>query len=178
VNKKTKDFENEEIVEEEILQEEAVVSDAVDDAAEKLAQAEDKYLRLAAEYENFKRRSRQEKVTIYADAVADTVKEILPVLDSLDRAIATADADTDAVKADNSIKNGIEMIAKMTAAALQKIGVDRIEAVGASFDATLHEAVMHVQDDAYGENEVAEEFSAGYRYGDKVIRHSMVKVAN
>ena len=176
MSKKAKDLENDNIAE-ELLQEEisddTILSTAVDEVALRLEQAEDRYLRLAAEYENFKRRSRQEKLTIYADAVADTVKELLPVLDSLERAMATAEgAETDA------IANGIEMIAKMTAGALQKIGVDKIEAVGKPFDANLHEAVMHMQDDAYGENEVVEEFSAGYRYGDKVIRHSMVKVAN
>ena len=177
MSKKEKDFKS---IADELFQDEAtesgdtVLCDIADDTAEKLAAAEEKYLRLAAEYENFKRRSKQEKLTIYSDAVADTVKEILPVLDSLERAVAAAESADDGT----AIKDGIEMIAKMTAAALQKIGVDRIEAVGNPFDANLHEAVMHMQDDAYGENEVAEEFSAGYRYGDKVIRHSMVKVVN
>ena len=177
MSKKEKDFKS---VADELFQDEATesgdigASDIADDTAEKLAASEEKYLRLAAEYDNFKRRSKQEKFTIYADAVADTVKEILPVLDSLERAVTAAESADDG----NTIKDGIEMIAKMTAAALQKIGVDKIEAVGAQFDANLHEAVMHMQDDAYGENVVTEEFSAGYRYGDKVIRHSMVKVAN
>ena len=141
---------------------------------EKLANSEEKYLRIAAEYDNYKRRTIREKEAIYSDAVAYTIKEILPILDSLDMA---ANAAKDAGE-DTSVAEGISMIANMTAAALTKLGVDAIETKDVEFDANLHDAVMHIDDDAYGINMVVEELCKGYRYGDKVIRHSMVKVAN
>lgn len=141
---------------------------------DKLAETEERYLRLAAEYDNFKRRTQREKEAIFSEAVAYTVRELLPILDSMDRAVDAAKDTKDAA----SLAEGISMIAKMTQMALEKIGVDPIETVGKPFDTNLCEAVMHVDDDSYGENEVVEEFSKGYKYQDKVIRHSMVKVAN
>ena len=145
------------------------------DALEKkYNELEDKYYRLAAEYTNFQRRSREEKEAMYTNAVSDTVAELLPVLDNLQRAVDTSAETADA----KTIADGVAMIAKLASDAFAKLGVEPIEAVGKEFDAALHNAVMHVDDDSYGTNEVVEEFQKGYKCKDKVIRYSMVKVAN
>lgn len=145
------------------------------DALEKkYNELEDKYYRLAAEYTNFQRRSREEKEAMYTNAVSDTVAELLPVLDNLQRAVDTSAETADA----KTIADGVAMIAKLASDAFAKLGVEPIEAVGKEFDAALHNAVMHVDDDSYGKNEVVEEFQKGYKCKDKVIRYSMVKVAN
>ena len=145
------------------------------DALEKkYNELEDKYYRLAAEYTNFQRRSREEKEAMYTNAVSDTVAELLPVLDNLQRAVDTSAETADA----KTIADGVAMIAKLASDAFAKLGVEPIEAVGKEFDAALHNAVMHIDDDSYGTNEVVEEFQKGYKCKDKVIRYSMVKVAN
>lgn len=145
------------------------------DALEKkYNELEDKYYRLAAEYTNFQRRSREEKEAMYTNAVSDTVAELLPILDNLQRAVDTSAETADA----KTIADGVAMIAKLASDAFAKLGVEPIEAVGKEFDAALHNAVMHVDDDSYGTNEVVEEFQKGYKCKDKVIRYSMVKVAN
>ena len=149
-------------------------SEAVDTVGARLAEFEDKYIRLMAEYDNYKRRTQREKTGIYGDAVADTVKEFLPILDGLERAVASADGDIDAV----AVLDGLNMLTGLMTSVLDKIGVKPINAVGEPFDANLHDAVMHIDDDSLGENVVAEEFCKGYAYNDKVVRHSMVKVAN
>ena len=137
---------------------------------EKLAEEKDKYLRLAAEYDNFRRRSAKEKDGIFADGVCDTVKEILPLLDNLDRAGQFTDAE--------KVAEGLAMMAKMTDAMLEKMGVVRFGAKGDSFDPAWHNAVLHVDDEAYGENEIVDVYEVGYRRGDKVIRFATVRVAN
>lgn len=145
------------------------------DALEKkYSELEDKYYRLAAEYTNFQRRSREEKEAMYTNAVSDTVAELLPILDNLQRAVDTT-ADTADAK---TIAEGVAMIAKLAVDTFAKLGVEPIEAVGKEFDAAVHNAVMHVDDDSFGKNEVVEEFQKGYKCKDKVIRYSMVKVAN
>ncbi len=145
------------------------------DALEKkYNELEDKYYRLAAEYTNFQRRSREEKEAMYTNAVSDTVAELLPILDNLQRAVDTSAETADA----KTIADGVGMIAKLASDAFAKLGVEPIEAVGKEFDAAVHNAVMHVDDDSYGTNEVVEEFQKGYKCKDKVIRYSMVKVAN
>ena len=145
------------------------------DALEKkYNELEDKYYRLAAEYTNFQRRSREEKEAMYTNAVSDTVAELLPILDNLQRAVDTSAETADA----KTIADGVVMIAKLASDAFAKLGVEPIEAVGKEFDAAVHNAVMHVDDDSYGTNEVVEEFQKGYKCKDKVIRYSMVKVAN
>lgn len=149
-------------------------TDAAAVAEEKIKELEDKYLRLAAEYKNYQNRTQREKEALYASAVADTVKELLPILDSMERASDAAKTATDV----QAVADGIVMITKMCAEVFGKIGVEEIEAVGQSFDANLHNAVMHIEDEAFGENEVVEEFQKGYKYKDSVIRYSMVKVAN
>ncbi len=132
---------------------------------------EDKYARLCAEYDNFRRRSQKEKEGTYADATADTVKALLPVYDNLERALKQ---DT----ADEAFKKGVEMTMAGLRKALESLGVAEIDAVGRPFDPNVHNAVMHIEDDTFGENTVAEVFQAGFTLGDKVIRFAMVKVAN
>ena len=138
----------------------------------KLDESDDKYVRLFAEYDNFRRRSAKEKESIYSDAYIDALTQILPVLDNLQRAANFEGADAAA------LAKGLELTLKSFLDTLAKMGVSEIEAVGKTFDPNLHNAVMHVEDENLGENEVVEVFAKGYVRGDKVLRHSMVKVAN
>ena len=137
-----------------------------------LAEANDKYMRLFAEYDNFRKRTAKEKEGIYADAYLDALTQILPVLDNLERAAAFENADAE------SLKKGLELTLKSFSETLEKLGVREIEALGKTFDPNVHNAVMHVDDEAFGESEIVEVFAKGYARGDKVLRHSMVKVAN
>ena len=132
----------------------------------------EQYQRLLAEYDNFKKRTVREKEAIYTDSVKDTVAVLLPVIDNLERALDAFD------DKEGEQYKGVEMILKQTEEAFKKLGVNEIKAVGESFNPELHNAVMHIEDDAVTENTVVEEFQKGYTYKDKVIRHSMVKVAN
>ena len=135
-----------------------------------LAAANDKYLRMIAEYDNFRKRSAKEKETIYADAVADTVSTLLPIGDNLARAAQFTDPE--------SVAKGIAMMQKSFNETLGKMGITEIEAEGKEFDPMLHNAVMHVEDDTLGESVVVEVLQKGYRKGDHVVRYAMVKVAN
>ena len=135
------------------------------------AQQEDKYLRLAAEYDNYRRRTAKEKESIWSDAKADAAVAFLPVYDNLERALKQ---DT----ADEAYKKGVEMTMTQLKSVLEKLGITEIDALGKPFDPTLHNAVMHVEDGNLGENTVAEVFQAGFMLGEKVIRFAMVKVAN
>lgn len=139
----------------------------------KLDEANDKYMRLYAEYENFRKRSQKEKEGTYADAYIDALTQILPILDNLERAAAYGTED-----AEHPLAKGLELTLKSFEETMEKMGVKEIEALGAKFDPNLHNAVMHVDDDSFGENEVVEVFMKGYIRGDKVLRYSMVKVAN
>ena len=138
-----------------------------------LDEANDKYMRLYAEYENFRKRSQKEKEGTYADAYIDALTQILPILDNLERAAAYGTED-----AEHPLAKGLELTLKSFEETMEKMGVKEIEALGAKFDPNLHNAVMHVDDDSFGENEVVEVFMKGYIRGDKVLRYSMVKVAN
>ena len=134
------------------------------------AELNDKYLRLYAEYDNFRRRSTKEKEATYFDAKSDAVKNILPILDNMERATAFTEAD--------KILEGMNLILKSFNENLAKMDVKEIEALGKTFDPNVHYAVMHVDDESYGESEVVEVLQKGYICGDKVIRYAMVKVAN
>ena len=138
---------------------------------EALKAAEDRYLRLAAEYDNFRKRSARERDAIFADVRADTVLKFLPVYDNLVRAIA-------AMAEEDPGRKGVEMTLAQFETVLNKLGVIPIPALGEAFDPELHNAVMHVEDEEQGENLIIEEFEKGFKMGDKVIRFSMVKVAN
>ena len=159
---------------EEIKEENNQTASESEEFEKKYNELEDKYLRLAAEYTNFQRRTREEKEALYTNAVVDTVAELLPIMDNLQRASDTM-ADATDVK---SVADGVAMITKMALEVFSKLGVEPIEAFGKEFDASLHNAVMHIDDDNFGTNEVVEEFQKGYKCKDKVIRYSMVKVAN
>ena len=139
--------------------------------AKLVADINDKYLRLAAEYDNYRKRTAKEKESIYGDAKADTIKPLLAVYDNLERGIAQYD------EAD-AHRQGLELILRQFTETLTKLGVTEIEAKGQPFDPSLHNAVMHVEDETAGENTVVEVFQKGFMLGDKVLRFAMVKVAN
>lgn len=174
-----KNEEKEEILEEA---EEASVEEAVeeteapqDNFEEKLKEQTEKYMRLYAEFDNFQKRSQREKDARYADAVIDAVAAILPVGDNIERALQTEVVSEDAVK----LKEGVEMIKKQFNEVLDKLGVTEIAALGEQFDPNVHNAIMHIEDETTDDNTVVEEFMRGYKYKDgRVVRHSMVKVAN
>ncbi len=132
---------------------------------------EDRYKRLLAEFENYKKRSQKERDSLYGMVTGDVVMTILPIMDNLEKA---ADAHTD----DENYQAGVKMVSKQLAEALTKLGLTEIEAVGATFDPELHEAVSHVEDGSKGVQEIVEEYRKGYKIGNKVVRHSMVIVAN
>lgn len=131
---------------------------------------DDKYLRLAAEYDNFRRRSREEKDATYEHAMADTVSELLPIIDNLERAAAFS--------ADSSVKDGLVMIFKSVEAVFSKLGIEAFGNKGDKFDPNLHNAVMHEENAEFGEGEISEVFQKGYKKGNKIIRFAMVKTAN
>ena len=139
-----------------------------------IAEANDKYTRLFAEYDNYRKRSAKEREGVYTDAYVDAIKDILPILDNMERALQYKDAQS----GDDNMAKGLEMIMKSFAESLTKMGVSEIEALGKTFDPNLHNAIMHVDDEQFGEGEIVEVFMKGYIKGDKVIRHSVVKVAN
>ena len=142
-----------------------------------LAELSDKHMRLMAEYDNFRRRSKQEKLDLYDTSLSDVVCDWLPVIDNLERAISAADQVSGEDKA-SQVQEGIELIYRQSLQVLEKQGVKEIEALGATFDPNIHEAVMHVEDDQYDTQEIVEVFQKGYKREDKVLRYSIVKVAN
>ena len=146
--------------------------ESVREAAEKAIKAEqEKYMRLAAEYDNFRKRSQKEKESLYTDIKADTLLKFLAVYDNLERALKQETAD-------EAYRKGVEMIMNQFNQTLEKLGVTEIESEGQKFDPEKHNAVMHVDDEALGENEIVEVFQKGFKVGEKVIRFAMVKVAN
>ena len=141
------------------------------DQGQLLAEAADKYLRLAAEYDNYRKRTAKEKESAWTEAKAQTVAAFLPVYDNLERALRQETAD-------EAYKKGVEMTMKGLQDALTNLGVEVIPALGETFDPNRHNAVMHVDDPEAGENTIVEVFQQGFICGEKVIRFSMVKVAN
>jgi molecular chaperone GrpE len=146
------------------------LNEEIENLKEEIKQKDDKYLRMAAEYDNFRRRSREEKIACYDDAMSDTVKEILPIIDNLERAALYDD--------ESKVKEGLVMIAKAVESSFAALGIEEIGRVGEKFDPNLHNAVLHVDDESFGENEIAEVFQKGYKKGNKIIRFAMVKTAN
>jgi molecular chaperone GrpE len=136
----------------------------------KIAEQDDKYLRMAAEYDNFRRRSREEKDAIYETALTDTVSELLPIIDNLERAAIYDDGE--------KVKEGLVMTAKSAIEVFKKLGVEDFGKVGETFDPNMHNAVMHVDDESLGEGEIVEVFQKGYKRGKRIIRFAMVKSAN
>lgn len=142
----------------------------IEELKAKIAENDDKYLRMAAEYDNFRRRSREEKDAIYETAMADTVKELLPIIDNLDRAAGYTEGD--------KILEGLVLISKATASVFEKLGVEEYGSPGETFDPNIHNAVFHIDDENYGEGEIVEVFQKGYKKGKHIIRFAMVKTAN
>ena len=131
---------------------------------------DDKYLRLAAEYDNFRRRSREEKDATYGAATADTVNAILPIIDNIERAAAFDDGE--------KVKEGLKMIADSINSSLSALGIEAFGAPGDKFDPNLHNAIMHDDDNSDREGEITDVFQKGYKKGNKIIRFAMVKTVN
>ena len=157
---------------------EAVEAEVVDEKIEQLQQQcadyLDKYQRCLAEFDNFRKRTVKEKAGMYDDGVRSTIEKLLPVVDNLERAVA---AHTQGNEEDSFYK-GVQMTLKQFQEILTSLGVEEIKAVGEVFDPNIHAAVAHEENEEYGENTVMAEMLKGYKYKEKVIRHSMVKVAN
>jgi len=139
--------------------------------SEALTAEKDKYMRLAAEYDNFRKRSQKEREAVFSDARADTVLKLLPVYDNLSRALAQECTDA-------AFYKGVEMTMAQLQSILEKMNITEIPAIGETFDPAVHNAVMHIDDEKYGECEIVMEFEKGFKMGDKVIRFSAVQVAN
>lgn len=141
--------------------------------AASLAECEDRYKRMLAEYDNFRRRAAKEKEGIYADAYADALAAVLPVIDNLERAVSYAGDDEN-----DQFAQGVRMTLKQFGDALARLGVEEIPALGQTFDPKFHNAVMHEEDESKGENEVSAVLQKGYKKGDRILRCAMVKVVN
>ncbi len=150
----------------------AETADPVAALEAELAAAKEAHIRTLAEYDNYRKRSTREKEATYGDAKAAALKELLPVLDNFDRALAAPDADAE------TLRKGLEMISGSLLNILEKLGVESFGEIGESFDPNIHNAVMHIEDDSKGENEIAAVFSKGYRLGERILRPAMVQVAN
>ena len=167
---------NEEEIKESEAKEEAAeakeptAEEIIEKLKAEIKEKDDKYLRMAAEYDNFRRRSREEKEATYENSLTDTVAQFLPLIDNLERAAAYDDGE--------KVKEGVVMIAKTTSAIFSALGVEEVGKVGDKFDPNLHNAVMHIEDDSFGEGEIVEVFQKGYKKGKHVIRFAMVKTAN
>lgn len=157
--------------ENEVKEEVCSKVDEIIELKKELEEKDDRLKRLMAEFDNFKKRSGKERETLYNSLIADIIKSLLPVLDNLEKAAS-------ATSTDAGYKQGVELVLKQFKDVLTANGVSEIETVGTTFDPELHEAVSSVVDENLGEKEIKEEFRKGYRIGNRVIRHSMVVVAN
>ena len=158
-------------IEQEELQEEKNPKELLKEKQEELDDITDRYKRVHAEFENYKKRSQKEREGLYNSILADVVESFLPVIDNLENAEKVETKD-------ENYKKGIELVLKQFKDVLKAKGIEEIKTVGETFDPELHEAVSSVQDDTLGEKEIKEEYRKGYKIGTKVIRHSMVVVAN
>jgi len=156
---------------EEILEKEEVVEVKEDTTKQELEEMTDRYKRLMAEFDNFKKRSSKEREGLYNSLISDIVTSLLPVIDNLEKAVSVKTED-------EAYKQGVELVLKQFKEVLTANGVQEIEAVGIPFDPEVHEAVGMVTDETLGEKIIKEEYRKGYKIGSKVIRHSMVVVAN
>lgn len=156
---------------EELKQEDTNIENELVKTKQELEETTDRFKRIMAEFENFKKRSSKERDVLYSSLVADIITAFLPVQDNLEKAIQ-------AKTEDENFRQGIELVTKQISEIFKKFGVEEIETTGKPFDPELHEAVSMVQDETLGEKIVKEEFRKGYKIGNKVIRHAMVVVAN
>ena len=166
--------EAEDVKAEEKASEEAAEPTAEEKLAEELKGEKDKYLRLCAEYDNYRKRTSAEKLQIYDDATAHAIKEILPLADSVTQALAQFDGKD----VPEEFSKGISLIANQLKASLDKLKVEAFCEIGDTFDPELHNAVSKTEDDSLPENSIAAVYQKGYKIGDKIIRHAMVVVAN
>ena len=141
---------------------------------EKIEELNDKYTRLFAEFDNFRKRSEKEKTAMFEVGAKSIIEKILPIIDSFERGLATVPEE----EKGSGFAEGMDKVYKQLVTSLEEAGVKQIEALGQEFDPNLHNAVMYIEDESFGENVVAEEFQKGYMYRENVVRHSMVKVAN
>jgi len=153
---------------------EETAKDIAEEKDRKIKELEDKFLRLFAEFDNFRKRSETEKSTRYTDGEKAVLEKVLPLIDNFERALANVPEELQ----ENAYVEGMEKVYRSFMDAMQALGVTPIEAVGQPFNADFHNAVMHIEDEEVGENIVVEEFQKGYMFKDKVLRYSMVKVAN
>ncbi len=168
-NKNNVEEVKEEKIEENVTETTIVENEKVDKA--ELDEANDRYKRLFAEFENYKKRSQKEKEGIYGMITGDVVSTMLPIMDNLEKA---AIAKTE----DKNYQDGVNLVVKQFSDALKRLGLEEIETIGKRFDPEFHEAVSHIEDSEKGEQEIVQEYRKGYKIGNKVIRHSMVIVAN
>ena len=148
------------------------VQKKLEEAQDALNKQKDLFLRTAAEYDNYRKRTEREKASVYSDATAAAVLEFLPVADNLTRALEQKDCSVE------DLRKGVEMVCRQMESALAKLNVEEMGAQGDAFDPSLHNAVSHVDDESAAENSISQVFQKGYKIGDKVIRHAMVQVAN
>ena len=160
-----------ELSEKEEKRESARLRKELSEKEAELAEAKEKHLRMAAEYENYRKRSQKERDGIYTDAVSDVIGTILPIADNLERAAQYKEEP-------EKVAEGLGLVSRSLADLLSKFGVEPFAEVGDTFDPNLHNAIMHVEDEAYREGEILEVFQRGYRKGDRIVRYAMVKVAN
>ncbi len=172
MTKKKEDIEKETVEEAEEVTEDASPSDD----EKKIAELSDKILRITAEYENYRKRTQREKDSLYEMAKADTVAAFLPLFDNIEKAIKVKPADASGEW--KAFSEGVDLMKKQMADILSSLGVTAIDAMGEEFNPEWHNAVMHVEDETVGEGIIVEEFQKGFKVGDRVIRHSVVKVAN
>ncbi|NLL92704.1 MAG: nucleotide exchange factor GrpE [Clostridiales bacterium] len=166
----------EEVAQEDETQEDDAVENEtkLDKKDLKIQELQDKYMRTFAEFDNFRKRSEKEKTAMFEVGAKSIVEKILPVVDNFERAFATVPEEDK----ENPFVVGMDKVFKQMITSLEEAGVKPIEAVGNEFNPDIHNAVMHIEDESFGENEVIEELQKGYMYRESVVRHSMVKVAN
>ena len=145
---------------------------ALEAEKQRAAELDDRVLRLAAEYDNFRKRSQAERANVYANAVSDTLAGILPIIDNLQYAAKYSGGDSE------KVAEGVDMILSKLPETLDKLGIKAFGEAGEKFDPNLHNAVMHIEDESFGEGEIVEVLQQGYQYGDRVLRYAMVKTAN
>lgn len=160
-----------ETMEEELQTPTEAAEEAAEDLGAKLEAERENYLRLAAEYDNFRKRTQREREALYTDVKAETIGKFLPVFDNLQRAMAQETAD-------EAYKKGVEMTMNGLMSIFESLGVETYGQAGDAFDPNFHNAIMHKEDEAFGESVICEVFQTGVRMGEKVIRHAMVVVAN
>lgn len=173
MTKKKEDIEKEAVEE---VTEEAAEEVVASEDEKKIAELSDKILRITAEYENYRKRTQKEKESLYEMAKADTIATFLPLFDNIEKAIKVKPSDASGEW--KAFSEGVDLMKKQMADILTNLGATAIDAVGEEFNPEWHNAVMHVEDDSVGEGVIVEEFQKGFKVGNRVIRHSVVKVAN